>query len=114
MGDIRLDLLVLHTPDIEKLKTFYQSLLNLEFKKSQHGGPAHYECIIGEVVLEIYPTKKQIDQSASIGFMVPNLDDAIKRVGIEYVHQKPLNTEHGRRAMLYDPDKRSVHLVEKQ
>ena len=53
--------IVLYSKDIEKNKEFYESF-GLSFKKEKHGdGPSHYAAILSQdVVLEIYPYRKNI------------------------------------------------------
>ena len=42
MSSVRLNLIVLYSPDIERLRAFY-TVLGLEFEREKHGrGPEHY------------------------------------------------------------------------
>ena len=110
------NLLVLFSSDIERLRSFYEKLLDLQFVREQHDqGPPHYSCKLGEVIFEIYPQKERGEKStASCGFLVSNLEDTIKLVGEDYIHCAPSACEYGKRAILCDPDKNLVHLLEKK
>jgi len=110
----RLDLIVLHSRDIEKSRSFYSILLGVDFTKEKHDkGHEHYSCTLDGLVIEIYPVNKEIAQPDSLGFAVTNLNKVIERIGNNYVHRPPMRTGYGRRAVIKDPDNRLVHLVEK-
>lgn len=52
------DVFVIFTPDVPKMKHFFERL-GLEFVQEKHGdGPEHFACAYDDVVLEIYPSKK--------------------------------------------------------
>lgn len=55
------DVLVLRATDVERVRTFFQSM-GLQFTQEKHGsGPRHYACQVNGRVLEIYPTRKNED-----------------------------------------------------
>src|SRR5262249_55832028 len=55
MSDVTLNLLVLKTQQLDRLKEFY-SALGLSFAEEKHGDvPLHLAARVGEVVLELYP-----------------------------------------------------------
>ena len=108
----RLDLLILRSENIKRLKEFYSSLLMTKFEKHADHGPAHYGAILGEVLIELYPTKKRISNLDSPGFKVGNIDEVIQRVGNQCVYREPYQNSYGKFAMLKDPDGRLVHLTE--
>ena len=110
--NIQLNLIVLYSLDIEKLSSFYQSLLGIKFVKEKHGaGVEHYACQLNELVLEFYPSKKEADH-IQIGFKVHNLDDIIRKLDDDKIYQSPKQTAFGYGAIVYDPDKRLVHLLQ--
>ncbi len=83
-------LVVLRTADPQTLLPFYQAL-GLEFQQERHGsGPLHFSCVMGGVVLEIYPPKKnQTEANVSVpmlGFCVDSLEETLVRlrvIGVE-------------------------------
>jgi len=55
MASVSLKLLVLKTPQVERLRAFYQAL-GIELAEERHGsGPVHHAGNVGEAVLEVYP-----------------------------------------------------------
>jgi hypothetical protein len=55
MAGVSLRLLVLKTPQVDRLRAFYQAL-GVELAEEQHGsGPVHYAGQVGDTVLEVYP-----------------------------------------------------------
>lgn len=113
MSDVKLNLIVLKTHHLDRLKDFY-SALGISFAEEKHGdGPSHLSARVGDVVLELYPLPADAvpDAGTRLGFAVPNLDAVLARLGTSVV-SGPRETEWGRRAVLRDPDGRRVELVE--
>jgi lactoylglutathione lyase len=53
--DVKLNLLVLKTRTLDKLKDFYTAF-GITFVEEKHGdGPTHFAGRVGELVLELYP-----------------------------------------------------------
>ncbi|MBI4918459.1 glyoxalase/bleomycin resistance/extradiol dioxygenase family protein [archaeon] len=107
-----LNLLILRSQNVDLLRDFYQTLLQVSFEQHTDHGPVHYGMQVGSVYLEIYPTKKELAQLDSPGFSVKNLDEIIARVEAKYLHKAPVDSSFGRFAIIKDPDNRLVHLVE--
>ncbi len=76
MASVSLKLLVLKTPQVDKLRAFYQAL-GIELAEEKHGtGPVHYAGTVGDAVLEVYPLPDAgtADTTTRLGFAVnPNL-----------------------------------------
>lgn len=110
-----LALLVLKTADIPRLQAFYASL-GIEFAEERHGtGPLHYAGKLGDLILEIYPLPEgaSADHSTRLGFRLSDLDATLKVLvssGVP-IRTPPTVTPWGRRAVVLDPDGRSVELV---
>jgi lactoylglutathione lyase len=69
---MKLNLIVLKSPNIEATKTFYEST-GINFTVEQHGdGPRHYAGIINGVVMEIYPGSAE-NEGITLGFWVNDL-----------------------------------------
>lgn len=107
-----LHLIVVRCDDIEITRAFYESL-NVHFTAEQHGkGPLHYSATFGELVLELYPGTP--DVATRLGFRVRGVREAIDRALLaggallEDVSPGPWEV----RAVLRDPDGRSVELVD--
>ena len=114
MSDVtpRLNLLVLRSRDVERLRKFYESL-GLSFVHHKHDeGPLHYSSEQGEVVIELYTTKKDIQDNIMLGFSVSDLETTIEKIGKERIHREPFETDEGRVAMLKDPDGRLCYLLQ--
>ncbi|MDP3882174.1 MAG: bleomycin resistance protein [Nanoarchaeota archaeon] len=108
-----LNLVVLRSPQPLRLRDFYQNLLETIFEEHTDHGPIHYGAELGEVYLEIYPTKEKDGSRDGIGFQVGSLEEAIARVGREFLYKAPMQSSFGRTAMLKDPDARIIHLAER-
>ena len=112
-----LSLIVLRTPNPEALLPFYNAL-GLEFEREQHGsGPVHFSCEMGEVVLEIYPPKKNQTEaeftSPMLGFHVDSLEETLEKlreIGVDCGGIYTSNTET--LCSVRDFDGRRVHLSE--
>lgn len=112
MSDIKLNLLVLKTHHLDRLKEFY-SALGVSFVEERHGdGPLHLAARVGEVVIELYPLQNgEADSTTRLGFAVPDLDAVLERLGAAVV-SGPAMTAWGRRAVVKDPDGRKVEVVQ--
>jgi predicted enzyme related to lactoylglutathione lyase len=109
-----INLLILRSRDIERLKDFYQILLGIEFEKHTDHGALHYGAQIGNVYMEIYPTKTKHMPPDSPGFVVDNLEDALSRVDTKHIHSKFLDAPYCKTAMVRDADNRLIHLTERR
>jgi catechol 2,3-dioxygenase-like lactoylglutathione lyase family enzyme len=114
MSDVKLNLLVLKTHHLDRLKEFY-STLGLSFVEEKHGdGPLHLAAHVGDLVLELYPLPSDAglaDASTRLGFTVPDLDAVLERLAAAVV-SGTRETEWGRRAVVRDPDGRRVEVIE--
>lgn len=103
-------LIVLRTPQLDLLKTFYQAL-GIDLVEEKHGkGPVHYSGKLGKTVLELYPG--EVADVARLGFGVENPEEvlnAIRTLGGSVVTE-PTETPWGLRAVVKDPDGRAVEL----
>jgi predicted enzyme related to lactoylglutathione lyase len=112
MSDIKLNLLVLKSHQLDRVKDFYTAM-GITFVEERHGdGPLHLSARVGEVVLELYPLQDgEADSTTRLGFAVPDLDAVLARLGAAVV-SGPAMTPWSRRAVVKDPDGRRVELVE--
>ena len=116
----KLNLLVLYTADLQISLAFYKAL-GLQFVEEQHGsGPIHYACEQDGFVIEIYPGKagNPVDRKQAgavmLGFHVADLNstlETLKALGTVIVTE-PKQSDWGLRAVVQDPDGRSVDLSE--
>ncbi len=111
---MKLNLLVLRTPRIEDLRTFY-SALGARFESERHGdGPDHYAATLGDdFVLELYPcvAGAMPDPDLRLGVKVDNIGEALRSIGQSVA---PRQTKWGLRALVRDPDGRTVELMESE
>ena len=112
---LSLNLLVLKSSQMEVVRDFYR-LLGFDFVEEQHGkGPVHYAAPLGAGVLEIYPLPdgKSTDTTTRIGFNVSDINSVVEAVAsVGEVASKPKATQWGVRAVVRDPDGRTVELCE--
>lgn len=110
-----LKLIVLKTTQPDALHGFYTQL-GFQFVEEQHGkGPVHFSAALGDGVLEIYPLPDdaETDATTRLGFAVEGIEGIVKRfAGTADVISKPKTTEWGTRAVVRDPDGRSIELYE--
>ncbi len=108
-----LKLIVLKTTQPDALRGFYTQL-GFQFVEEQHGkGPVHFSAALGDGVLEIYPLPDdaEADSTTRLGFAVEGIEAIVERLaGTADVISKPKATEWGTRAVVRDPDGRSVEL----
>lgn len=116
---MELKLIVLRTPDPQRLAQFYTKL-GLQFDYHRHGNnPYHYSTPIGETVFEIYPLMKNqttVDTSLRLGFNVNNFYNVLQKIsesGMEIVTE-PTQIEWGIMAVVLDPDGRKIELYKKE
>jgi predicted enzyme related to lactoylglutathione lyase len=116
MTSPRLNLIVIRSQEPARTVGFYE-LLGLNFQEEQHGkGPVHWAAELDGQVLEIYPAKtmQDVDSSTRLGFQIRSIEDVINSLrskGAEIV-QSPQTSDWGLRAVIRDPDGRSVELAE--
>jgi hypothetical protein len=117
MQGVSLRLLVLKTRQLDKLRAFYQAL-GIALAEERHGrGPLHYAGHVGETTLEVYPfgdDAEAADATTRLGFSVANLAESLRSLQVLGVmsHDAPRQTPWGYRAVVRDPDGRSVELYE--
>jgi predicted enzyme related to lactoylglutathione lyase len=118
MAGVSLRLVVLKTPQVDRLRAFYQAL-GIELAEERHGkGPLHYAGHVGDALLEVYPLPDggTADTTTRLGFAVEGLAEviqALRDAGV-VVTSGPQHTAWGLRAVARDPDGRAVGLYEKQ
>jgi catechol 2,3-dioxygenase-like lactoylglutathione lyase family enzyme len=97
---------------LEDLKRFY-SALGVRFKTERHGdGPDHYAATLNDdLVLELYPCPDGIvpDPGLRLGLSV---DDIWETLRILEQPSTPRQTQWGLRAVVRDPDGRTIELVQ--
>lgn len=83
-----LSLLVLKTQKMDECRKFYEAL-GLKFVEEKHGdGPVHYSCKIGELVFELYPSKKEPNERIRLGFKVANPTQVCHDLDLSYACEK--------------------------
>ncbi len=113
MSGIKLNLVVLRSPDITRAVAFY-TRLGLQFEKHRHGtGPEHFAAELNGGVFELYPMPADGASTLGtrIGFSIRSLDAAIAALA-DYsgaILVPPKDSEWGRRAVVIDPDGHRVN-----
>ena len=109
---MKLNLLVLRTPKLEDLRRFY-SALGARFQSERHGdGPEHYAATLdGGLVLELYPVPdgSTPDAGLRLGLSVDDIGETLRSLGQTVT---PRQTQWGLRALVRDPDGRTVELLQ--
>jgi lactoylglutathione lyase len=110
-----LKLLVLKTPHVESAHKFY-TRLGFQFAEEQHGnGPVHYSAAFGDGILEIYPlpVSSEADSTTRLGISVRDVGAVVELLrDTTEVISRPTVTKWGTRAVVRDPDGRTVELYE--
>lgn len=113
---ISLGLLVIRTEQLERVVSFYQSL-GFAFVAEQHGnGPVHHTTYLGTTVFEIYPAMStaEVNSATRLGFRVadiPSLIEQLRTTGTTIIAE-PKAGPWGMRAVVRDPDDRTVELYD--
>lgn len=115
MATTTLKLLVLKTSELERMRGFY-GLLGVEFAPERHGnGPLHYAGMVGSTVFELYPLPTGAAAVAStprLVFVVADVNRVMRQLesfGVTIV-SGPRQTQWGMRAVVEDPDGRTVEI----
>jgi predicted enzyme related to lactoylglutathione lyase len=118
MAGVTLKLLVLKTPQVGRLRAFYEAL-GISLTQERHGnGPVHYAGQVGDAVLELYPLTDEggaSDTTTRLGFTVRRLDEVMQAVrdAGAVIASEAKQTSWGLRAVVRDPDGRSVELCQR-
>jgi lactoylglutathione lyase len=109
---MKLNLLVLRTGKLEDLRRFY-SALGARFESERHGnGPEHYAAPLGDdLVVELYPALDgpTPDAGLRLGMSVDDIGETLRSLGQSVT---PRQTRWGLRALVRDPDGRTVELLQ--
>lgn len=111
-------LLVLRTSSPDKLREFYECL-GLSFEQEQHGkGPIHFAAAMGDAILEIYPLNSGAaipNTEIRLGFSVSDIEEATAALKAKSanVTSDARSTPWGTRAIVHDPDGRTIELYQK-
>ncbi|MEO3408223.1 VOC family protein [Mucilaginibacter sp. CAU 1740] len=115
---MKLKLLVIRTPDMQRLVDFYM-LLGFSFDYHKHGNsPYHYSATVDGTVIEVYPLAKsqvEADIDLRLGFELDDFDKAIlllKEAEAQFISE-PVQTDFGFLAVVVDPDGRKLELYRK-
>ena len=116
MTSPRLNLIVIRSSDPARTVAFYKAL-GLSFQEEQHGkGPIHWAAEFDSLVMEIYPAKSSddVDGSTRLGFRVADVESILATLrDHEFEVMSDLKqTKWGLRAVVQDPEGRSVELVQ--
>jgi catechol 2,3-dioxygenase-like lactoylglutathione lyase family enzyme len=96
---VQLTLIVLRVSDLERSRTFYAGL-GLDLVRQQHGdGPVHYACMLGELVLELYPHARP--SNVRLGL----------RASMEVVTRMQAQLVRERVYLVRDPDGNAIELT---
>ena len=111
---LRCTLIVLRCADLDAARSFYEAL-GAHFVEEKHGeGPRHYAATLACMTLELYPG--EADVGTRVGFAVADVDATVSRLQAlgASVRAAPKDSPWGRRAVVLDPDGRSVELQQGQ
>jgi lactoylglutathione lyase len=117
MTAVNLNLLVLKTRQLDRLKKFYAAL-GIVFAEERDGvGSVHLAGRVGDVVLELYPLAEDAgpaDGTTRLGFVVTDPDAAMRSLEAAggTLVSRPRGTEWGYHAVARDPDGRAVELCQ--
>ncbi|MGE0609869.1 MAG: VOC family protein [Pirellulales bacterium] len=117
MTNPRLNLVVIRSDEPARTVGFYE-LLGLRFQSEQHGkGPMHWAAECRGVVFEIYSVKSpdEVNRTTRLGFEVDDVKsviESLRQQGFEITNDMK-QTQWGLRAVVKDPDGRSVELTRK-
>src|SRR5687767_1878826 len=106
-----LEYVVLRCADLERSRSFYEAV-GLSFVPEQHGrGARHFSCVVGAVVIELYPLRDKPSTGVRLGLRVASLAaavEALRLLGAEIVRIDSNDPE--RTATVRDPDGHEIAL----
>lgn len=109
---MKLNLLVLRTPRLADMRDFY-SALGANFESERHGnGPEHYAATLEDgLVLELYPALDESvpESGLRLGLKVKDIGETLRLLEQS---APPRQTQWGLRALVRDPDGRTVELLQ--
>lgn len=105
-----ISLIVIRANNVEQTREFYQTYLGLTFEHHTNHCTPHYAAQSGEVLFEIYQSKKTVQTPDMIGFKGVNLDDILAKLPPEHVVKKPTDSQFGRFMIITDPNGRQIYL----
>ena len=107
--EIYLEGLVLHSPDIDALRAFYEALLGIKFNEKKHeDGRRHYLGQHGDgVFIDLYPSR-EASRSPHLIMNVSDLEGMLKRVSA--FTQNKVEPIPPLGAIICDPDGRLIYL----
>jgi lactoylglutathione lyase len=121
MHEPTLSLIVFRCADLARSLAFYEAI-GLCFKEEKHGaGPIHYSTHIGSAVLELFPASgtggprdARSPGGIMVGLRVASLEETLRAIEHFGTQIKPpaKTTPWGARAVIVDPDGRTVELSE--
>ena len=116
MNSIRVNLIVIRSLDPRRTVDFYESL-GIHFQEEQHGrGPVHWAADLDGLVLEVYPAQAAdaVADCTRLGFDVEDVKAVLAslRNQCAEVVSDLQQTQWGLRAVVKDPDGRSVEVVQ--
>jgi lactoylglutathione lyase len=107
---VLLSLLVLRCADLERSRSFYETL-GLAFTPEQHDrGPTHYSSRVGDVVIELYPKGSLDTSDLRFGLILlrgREVLEAVSQCGGTVVATDSLDA---RRVVVRDPDGHTLEL----
>jgi len=113
----QLNLIVIRSLEPSKAVGFYEAI-GLRFQEEQHGkGPVHWAADIDGVVLEIYPAQSasEVDKTTRLGFDVEDVQSVVESLrdrDVEVLRELK-QSQWGLRAVVKDPDGRSIELLQR-
>lgn len=110
-----LNLIVIRSLEPDRTVAFYEMLGN-KFQIEQHGtGSVHWAADLDCLVLEVYPAKSvdEVDKATRLGFSVEDVTSVLNSLRSSNVKiiDELKESKWGLRAVVEDPDGRSVELV---
>lgn len=114
MNQPKMTLIVIRSSTVSRVVEFYRCL-GIDFTEERHEtGPLHFAACLGGLVFEVYPAKNptDVDRRTRLGFSTSDLSGAMNRLRTldAEVLQQPSHSTWGVRAVVRDPDGRTVEL----
>ena len=117
LRNMKLNLIVLRSQDMELLAAFYSALFEKKLEKHRHGdGPEHFGAELNGLIFEIYPKRNDADDTAPMrfGYLVDNVETALERIR-EFpicIVSEPKESPWGKRVVLDDPAGHRIELTQ--
>ena len=108
---MNLNYLVIQCNNLENSKAFYEAIGFHPIKEKHGNGLEHYSFKINELIIELYPSKKEIVGNLILGLEIKiEIEEVMQRLICVKYQQDLIKTKDGKLS-IEDPDGNKIHIM---